>query len=587
MQMEHLLSKVRLALREAAARLGLPAFWHWWSGELAALAPTAPRTALQRRRLRPMVAFENGVAVLWEPRVVDGALVLAEAARVPIDGDPVAVAQAGRAMMASLPRPASGGSTAKVLVALPPSRVLRKQLTLPAAVEEHLRETLAYDLDRHTPFRPEQLYFDAVVTGHDPVNKEISVDWAAALRTVVDAARQHAENWGATVVGVTPEAPRSDSGTFVPPARWSRLNLLPPEARPDVRSWRRPQYLIPASLIAVTAAVAIVLPIWQKRDYVIALNKITEDARVEAAAADTLRQQLDQATGDYNFALTKKYAFPSMVQLLDDVTKILPDDTWLTQLEVKNMTRGKEPHREIVLRGESANAGLLVSALESSKLFEQAAPRSPTTKIQPGPGEVFDLGAQLKPLVPPEPIKLVSVPRAPAAAPVSAPVPPRGSAAGSPAHNAPRNAAPPTEASTRTTGSPDEAPGSAPGAAPPGPAQPGVGAAGGPPAGPGPQVAGPVGGAPPAASAGPRPAPKARAPGPRPANARAAPAPGSPRPAPPGNGSAQPSPDATAPLPAEDEAALPDAADAAPAEVGNPAGVPQGSLVSPPAEPEQ
>ena len=67
------------------------------------------------------------------------------------------------------------------------------------------------------------------------------------------------------------------------------------------------------------------------------------------------------------------------------MTKLLPDDTWLTQLEVKSTPKGKEPHREILLRGESANAGRLVSLLEESKLFEQAAPRSPTTKIQPGP----------------------------------------------------------------------------------------------------------------------------------------------------------------------------------------------------------
>ena len=86
--------------------------------------------------------------------------------------------------------------------------------------------------------------------------------------------------------------------------------------------------------------------------------------------------------------------------MVEDVTKLLPDDTWLTQLEMKTTARGKDARREVVLRGESANAGRLVSLLEDSKVFEQAAPRSPTTKIQPGPGEIFDLGAQLKTLPP-------------------------------------------------------------------------------------------------------------------------------------------------------------------------------------------
>ena len=84
-----------------------------------------------------------------------------------------------------------------VVVALPLRQVLRKELVLPAAVEQNLRQTLAYDLDRHTPFRPDQVYFDAVVSGRDATKKTIRVDWTAALKTVVDGARRQAEAWGA------------------------------------------------------------------------------------------------------------------------------------------------------------------------------------------------------------------------------------------------------------------------------------------------------------------------------------------------------------------------------------------------------
>jgi hypothetical protein len=133
-------------------------------------------------------------------------------------------------------------------------------------------------------------------------------------------------------------------------------------------------------------------------------------------------------TEDYNYVLGKKYGFPSQVQVLNDVTKLLPDDTWLTQLEVKSVPKGKEPRRELLLRGESVNAGRLVSLLEESKVFVDAAPRSPTTKIQPGPGEIFDLGAQLAPTPAPPPIQLASAPTdAPppaASAPPAATTPP-------------------------------------------------------------------------------------------------------------------------------------------------------------------
>jgi hypothetical protein len=132
--------------------------------------------------------------------------------------------------------------------------------------------------------------------------------------------------------------------------------------------------------------------------------------RQQAAVSERLRAELERAAGDYNFALERKHQWPPMVRVLDTVTRVLPDDTWLTQLEVRTLPKGKERERELVMRGESANAGRLIPVLEESGLVAQVAPRSPTTKIQPGPGEVFDLGAQLKPLPKPALVPLVEAP---------------------------------------------------------------------------------------------------------------------------------------------------------------------------------
>ena len=164
--------------------------------------------------------------------------------------------------------------------------------------------------------------------------------------------------------------------------------------------WLRWHVIIPAALLIAGAIAALVIPVWQKRVEAISLNEQSDAARQRATVSDALRTELDRRVGEYNFALERKYAFPGAVQVLDDITRILPDDTWLTQLELRGV-RGKDGQRELTLRGESANAGRLVSLLEESKLFTQSAPRSPTTKIQPGPGEIFDVGAQLKPLTPP------------------------------------------------------------------------------------------------------------------------------------------------------------------------------------------
>ena len=435
--MANVFADLKQRLRDSAHRMGLPAFWRWWMGQLAPLVPAAPRAAFKRRMLRPVISFAQDAATLWMPRTTNGALAYAATAHIPLAGDAAAVQQAGRAVIDTLPRVAYGAGPAavKIVVALPPGQVLRKQIRLPAAVEQDLRQTLTYDLDRHSPFKPDEIYFDAAVVGRDAQKGEIRVDWAAALRSAVADARRRADSWGATVVAITPDAPGADGPVT---AGGSRLNLLPHADRPAVAWWRRWRLWVPLAVVAIVALISVVLPIWQKRGYVIALSQNTEQVRLQADASSALRQQLETMTGDYNYVLGKKYGFPSQVQVLDDVTKLLPDDTWLTQLEVKSAPKGKEPRRELLLRGESANAGRLVSLLEDSKVFVEAAPRSPTTKIQPGPGEIFDLGAQVAPTPPPLPLQLASTPVDPAAPPVVAP-----EAAAAPAPTPPPAAAPP------------------------------------------------------------------------------------------------------------------------------------------------
>jgi general secretion pathway protein L len=405
----------RQRVRDSANRAGLPRFWRWWMGELGPLLPGASRAALQRRFARPVIELVDGQAVFWRPEVSNGVARLAITESVALGGDSAAVLAAGRAAVTRLAASASAGIAApKVIVALNPRQVLRKQLTLPAAVEENLTQTLAYDLDRHTPFRAEQLYFDATIAARDPVRKTLRVDWAAALKTIVDAARKQVEDWGAVPVAVVPG----------PPTTSTRLNLLPSGARPRQLQWRRWQLWVPLAAIVLLVAAAVFVPLLQKRQYAVTLAEINTEAGQQAQVADKLRQQLERVEAEYNYILAKKYAYPSAVHVLDEVTRVLPDDTWITQLELKSGGRGKDAQRDLYLRGESANAGKLISLLEDSKLVELVAPRSPTTKIQGSSGEIFDLGARVRALPATTPVALAALPPVPVASPApTAPAP--------------------------------------------------------------------------------------------------------------------------------------------------------------------
>ena len=469
-------SAVTARVRELTRRLGLAGFGQWWAEQLWSFVPAGVRASVERRRARPVLAFDGNVATLWRPQV-NGRLHLVEAARIPLDGAEATVIAAGRTAFATLAR--QGAAAAQVIVALPPRAVLRKSLTLPAAIEDDLRPALAYDLDRHTPFKGDELYFDAAVVDRDVARNALSVDLVAARRTLVDPMLRHAQNFGAQVIAVVAEPHER--------AAASRVNLLPDDRRVTTPSWARWQVALPTALLVVLALTALILPLWQKRQEAIALINIAEAARHRAEASDALRAELERKIGDYNFALQRKYAYPGTVQVLDDVTRILPDDTWLTQLEF-HTGRGKAATRDIVLRGESANAGRLVALLQDSKLFTQAAPRSPTTKIQPGPGEIFDVGAQVvasrspeaRPLDmtgrQPAPLRTVPTPAGgrPAAAPPAPAGRPAAGATAGPAPGAPAGGTPATGAPAAGASVPSKS-GIAPsGAAPASPATAGA-----------------------------------------------------------------------------------------------------------------
>jgi general secretion pathway protein L len=493
-------------LADAARRLGVAGFWPWWTQQLNALVPAKPRAALERRRMRPVLVFDGDTATVWRPVLMkDGHSQMAVAATVALSGDAAAVAAAGRAALATpgaapMVYGATGGEV-KVVVSLPPRDVLRRTITLPAAIEENLRQALTYDLDRHTPFKAEELYFDAVIIGRDQVKRELRVDLATARRAVVDPALKHAAAWGATVAAVVPESPAA--------AAHSRLNLLPREARAGHAFWRRWQFWLPVGLFALLAIAAVAIPLWQKRELVIALDALAGRARSEAAVSETLRAQLETQVADYNFALERKYAFPSAFLVVDEVSRLLPDDTWLTQFESKTLAKGKETQREMLVRGETANAGRLVQVFEESPLFAQTAPRSPTTKIQPGPGEIFDLGAQIKAVPLPAHVALLTAKVADAApaADAAAPVP---GVSGSPPATAGAPAPVAASASAPIAGG-APAPAALP-ATPPTPLVPGSGG-GGAPAQPG-AVAAPPAPWPPTRPAPTTPAPATAAPAP-------------------------------------------------------------------------
>ena len=69
----------------------------------------------------------------------------------------------------------------QVRLVLTPEQALLKTITLPLATEENLREVVGFELDRHTPFTPDQAYYDVQIVRRDPQNEKIVVSLAVEI----------------------------------------------------------------------------------------------------------------------------------------------------------------------------------------------------------------------------------------------------------------------------------------------------------------------------------------------------------------------------------------------------------------------
>ncbi len=400
-------------LAAAAERAGVPEFLRWWRAELAAALPPGWRERLSSRDAAYLRAEGDEWVAL---RPVAGRL--AQAARTALATLDIAGRRAAfRRLLAEC-----GGSAGNVWLVLPASTVLAREIPMPLAAEESLREAVGFELDRFTPLPADQAWYDYRVAGRDAAAQRLRLQLAVAASAPVEAKLAELRELGATVLGVGVEDDVAGAAT--------PLNLLPPEKRdrPAV-SRAAVATRVLAGAAALLAVAALAIPLWTKRQTAIALYPRLESARAGADVAERLGREIEKLAAEHNFIVGRKQGHQPAVALLEDLSRLLPDTTWVQQLDLKFGPKV----RELQLAGETGSSSQLIEVLERSGTLANATFKSPLTKgVTPGT-ERFLLAAEVKPRPMPEPIPesaLVAPAAAPSAAPpaarpaVAAPVPP-------------------------------------------------------------------------------------------------------------------------------------------------------------------
>ncbi len=271
---------------------------------------------------------------------------------------------------------------AVVTLRLPAAMGLAKELSFPVAAKENLQQVIAYELDRLTPFKAEQVYF--AVRPSDGLQEpgQIKVLLVMAPRDVVDGLYEDAKALGILPTYVdylgVPNNLQSSRG---------RYTLLPEKYR---QKTARTPFVIHTGLAVLLALLFVglwVLPVWFQYQTVAALSEQVKAIEKEANKIKLMQGKVDEAIDETQKLLDEKTALPMVVAMLDGLSTLMKDDTFLNYLQFSD--------GNLQIQGESPSASALIGVLEESDLFKNARFVSPVTQDNISKLERFQITVEL------------------------------------------------------------------------------------------------------------------------------------------------------------------------------------------------
>lgn len=365
-EIQHQLEHWRLRAQSS----GAGQFLRWWKAELMQLLPAETRARMQHASRRLMVSVGNGELALSS--LEGGQLQMLDV--FDLSGN----ARVQQQQIADLLLERDLHDMPRDLL-LPDEAVLRKTIQLPIAAESNLRQALAFEMDRHTPFKASDLYFDYRILSRDREAGQTRLELIAIPRGPVDRMLEALAGRGLSPSGVDVAADGMPAG----------LNLLPPDRRHRVANRRARANGLLALVVAALLALVMMQSLWLREHQIEAVQDAIETVSAEARVVQGLRKQIEDASEAASFLQDRRAENPPTVAIIAEVTRVLPDDTYLDRLRIWE--------GNVQLQGKSSNAQQLIETLNESPLFDNASFRGPTRLDTRTRKEIFDLVTTLTP----------------------------------------------------------------------------------------------------------------------------------------------------------------------------------------------
>jgi general secretion pathway protein L len=329
----------------------------WWLAELATLIPRRFATNPESAPAILDVSIDQATLVLA------GRGPAAQPSRIPITGT-----EEDRDRVQGALRRRTGNA---VIIRLDQSAILETSVTLPLNAERSLRPILLNQLERLVPLPADQVEFEYLVTARSPTAKTLGVKLIVATRASIEHALAIVQSLGLTPRSVIASA----SGSDLPVTLWRASRG---RGASHAQRWLRHGLIATAAALLVVAYVSYVYRLDVLRE------QLREDVAVATKASTTARDlisrdaQMTSAVG----VLQRRQREMDPLMLLDQVTRLVPDTIWVSQLTVRG--------RNVELIGYAPRVAELISRIENHDVFYDPKFRSPITTSNDGK-ERFDV----------------------------------------------------------------------------------------------------------------------------------------------------------------------------------------------------
>jgi len=351
-------------------------FFSWWSRELAGLVPSRGPRGPEFAKRRVVVAVSEG-KVRWLEESDQGLKPLGpETTSLAPDAATMKKLRSARLRNAPLG------------LRLEKRDALERRTALPETARADFARILSLDMERATPFKSADVYSAFIEDKTGATGKgKVALRQFIVKRELLDGPRAALEGHDLKVEFADLW---EESG-----ARGLRLNLLAPAGEAEPTS-RKPiaRRALAAAVVALAAA-GTWLAIERNETALAALDKDIAAARAKSQTLRTGINKAQAALDDARAIENLKLSRIMPAEAIEELTRILPDDTYLTDLSLTG--------RKLVIGGLAKNANALLPLIEKSDAFEGVEMTAPVVLEPASNKEQFRIEARLSALAPARP----------------------------------------------------------------------------------------------------------------------------------------------------------------------------------------